>query len=67
MAKDLGVSSVYIEDLISRYNFEDINKIYDSAEALAVLKVCFVDFVLIRVIYYHTRFHLECMKPLVYF
>ncbi|XP_045116781.1 4F2 cell-surface antigen heavy chain-like isoform X2 [Portunus trituberculatus] len=38
MAKDLGVETVYIEDLISKYNFEHINKIYDSADALAVLK-----------------------------
>lgn len=38
MAEDLGVKTVYLEKLISDYNFENINAIYDSAEALAVLK-----------------------------
>uniref|UniRef100_A0A0P4WLM9 Solute carrier family 3 member 2 N-terminal domain-containing protein n=1 Tax=Scylla olivacea TaxID=85551 RepID=A0A0P4WLM9_SCYOL len=38
MAADLGVKTVYLEKLISNYNFENINKMYNNADALAVLK-----------------------------
>lgn len=38
MAKELGVTTVYLEDLISGQDFEKLNRIYDNTDVLAVLK-----------------------------
>lgn len=39
MAQDLGVKTVYLEDLISGVNFENVNNIYDKTDVVAVLEV----------------------------
>ena len=39
MATHLGMKTAYLENLISDHDFENINGIYDTNNALAVLKV----------------------------
>lgn len=39
MAQELGVTTVYLEDLISTYDFENLNGMYDNSNVMDVLKV----------------------------
>lgn len=40
MARALGMTTVYLEDLISNDNFDNMNRIYDDTEVVAALEVC---------------------------
>lgn len=39
-AKELGMTTVYLEDLISANNFEELSNIYVKTEVEEALKVC---------------------------